>query len=507
MDIFAAVGRAGGRPGLLMVAASWIVAMVVQMLPLVLGSGPTMGSMTALFWLIVVAASSCVISSLVLLRLAVRRDIPELGVVAGFFLVGSLLPLVHGITTPGMLYGDNTSTMAAVFFTVPLASMVPVPTLFGRTHLGRTILNHWRPWVAGWLAATIVLAIVLLARPNTVPVPAPKSVVSITTALAMIAVTGALAIRQLRLACIAQDARYAIVGLGFAWFGVSAAVWFDGTPLTFSFWSAHVFDIAGVFAATVGGFIVHRRNGSIDELLQPILQADPLGALEAGLDPIVHRFVASLDEKDPITRDHVVRSASLAVALGSELHLSPWELRRVGLAALLHDLGKLEIPVEILNKTGSLSDEEFDVIRTHPTIGAEMVRRSPILDDIAPLIEAHHERVDGAGYPFGRSGDELPISARIISVCDAFDAIANTRQYRVGAGWRRALEVLEEHAGTQWDAEVVSAMVRMLEREGGPAGSTALDDIGRHHSELHDSPSCGCIDALPETVVRELEHA
>lgn len=108
-----------------------------------------------------------------------------------------------------------------------------------------------------------MLAIVLLAVPNAVPFPAPRSILSVAAALWMITVTAALAIRQLGLAWIAQDARYAIVGLGFAWFGVSAAVWFDGTPLTFGFWSAHLFDIVGVFAATVWGFITHRRNGSI----------------------------------------------------------------------------------------------------------------------------------------------------------------------------------------------------------------------------------------------------
>lgn len=136
-----------------------------------------------------------------------------------------------------------------------------------------------------------------------------------------------------------------------------------------------------------------------------------------------------------------------------------------------------------------------------------MVRQSPILDDIAALIEAHHERVDGAGCPFGRSGDQLPTSAHIISVCDAFDAIANTRHYGAGVGWRRAVEVLQEHAGTQWDVDVVAAMVRMFERDDGPANNTALDAIGPHHAEFHDleyhdGVSCGYVDALPDAVVR-----
>lgn len=495
------------RPGFVLVAALWTVAMAVQLAPLVVGSGPPIGSMTILFWLIVVAASLCVVSSSALLLLAVRRDVAELGVVAGFFLVGSILPLVHGITTPGILYGENTATMASVFATIPLASTVALPSLFGRSRAGRAILRRWTAWVGTWVAVASTLGVVMLAFPHAVPTPQPKSLVSVATALVMILVTAAFAARHVRLARISQDIRHAAVAVGFAWFGVSAAVWFDGAPLTVGFWTAHLFDIFGVLGATVGGYVAHRSTGSLDAVLRPVTDTDPISALEAGLDPLIHRFVASLEAKDPITRDHVIRTSALAVAVASEMRLPATELRRVGLGALLHDLGKLEIPDEILNKNGRLDEAEFKKMKEHPSIGARMVEDSLVLDDIAVLVEAHHERVDGGGYPHGLEGAELPLGAAIISVCDAFDAIANTRQYRAGAGWERALEVLAEHAGTQWRADVVAAATRVITDNQGAMQPGALDGVGRQrsHDEGHDA-SCSCIDALPPTVARELER-
>ena len=424
--------------------------------------------------------------------------------VAGFFLAGSILPLVHGITSPGVLYGENTATTVSVFLTMPLAAALALPSLFGRTPVGRFILQRWKRWVSGWLVIVVAVASALLIAPNWLPAPRPGSALSVAVALAMIAVTMAFAARHLRLATISQDIRHATVALGFAWFGVSTAMWFDGAPLAVGFWTAHLFDTLGVFAATIGGFVAHRATGSVDDVLRPITSTDPLSALEAGLDPIVHRFVASLEAKDPVTRDHVIRTSALAVAVAEELQLPARELRRVGLAALLHDLGKLDIPDEILNKNGRLDADEFAIIQTHPSIGARMVEQSEVLDDIAPLVEAHHERVDGAGYPNGLSGDELPLAACIISVCDAFDAIAHTRQYREGAGWERALDVLAEHAGTQWRTDVVRAATKVIRADNEIGSTDALARVGR--PTAGDANACHCADALPSTVVRELER-
>lgn len=495
------------RPGLIAVVLLWLLGLGVQLTPLVVGAGDPIGSMTLLFWVVVIAASLCVVTSVALLGLARRRDSAELGVVGGFFFVGSVLPLVHGITVPGVVYGPNAATSLSVYLAIPMAVAVALPLLFGRTEPAPAILRQWTRWVGAWAVLATALAVFLLVAPNAIASPAPRSPLSVGTSILMIALTAMLAAQQLRLAWIAQKRRYAIVALGFAWFGVSSAVWFDGEPLTLAFWSAHAFDIFGVLAATVGGLVVHRSSLSIDDILRPITHNDPLTALEAGLDPTVHRFVADLEAKDTITRDHVVRTAALAVAVASELRRPALEVRQIGMAALLHDLGKLAVPDEILNKNGKLTDDEFAVIKQHPRLGADLIRQSAILDDIAGLIEAHHERYDGGGYPNGTAGPDLPIGASIISACDAFDAIANTRQYRTGAGWERGLEVLAEHAGTQWHPAAVDAVAAVVRRNDGEVWAMPMRDVGRSTEAAGSALGiCGCSTPYADDVARQLER-
>ena len=209
---------------------------------------------------------------------------------------------------------------------------------------------------------------------------------------------------------------------------------------------------------------------------------------------MVHRFVAALEAKDPITRDHVVRTAILAMRVGDSIGLPPRRLRSLGLAALLHDVGKLDTPDEVLNKQGRLTPDEYRVIQRHTVDGYDLVAAVPSLAAIAPLVRGHHERVDGDGYPDGLRGQEIPIEARIIAACDAFDAMAHSRQYREGMGHERATAVLREHAGSQWDSSVVDLIVALA-----PA---LLDSL--HLSGVGRTIACDCADALPESVQRQL---
>jgi putative nucleotidyltransferase with HDIG domain len=223
-------------------------------------------------------------------------------------------------------------------------------------------------------------------------------------------------------------------------------------------------------------------------VLEPVLVVDPRSALELGLEPIVHAFVSELQDKDPITRDHVVRTTELAMETGRSLGLDGKLLRQLGLTALLHDIGKLEIPDAVLNKPGKLTDAEYAIVKRHADYGADLVAASKPLAGIAPSIRAHHERIDGGGYPKGLIGSQIPLIARIVSVCDAFDAMANTRQYREGLSTSRALEILEQHAGSQWDQRVVEAVVRIVRAQPPSQIPQYLDAVGR----------IGC-DCVPDT--------
>jgi HD-GYP domain-containing protein (c-di-GMP phosphodiesterase class II) len=139
-------------------------------------------------------------------------------------------------------------------------------------------------------------------------------------------------------------------------------------------------------------------------------------------------------------------------------------LRKLGLGLLVHDVGKLAVPPEILNKPGALTDDEMAVMRTHPEAGVELLRSASISPLILSVVRDHHERPDGRGYPAGLRGDEIPVPANIIHVADALDAITTTRVYRGAVGLFQALDRIRAGSGTDFDAGCVQALERAVEK-------------------------------------------
>ena len=175
---------------------------------------------------------------------------------------------------------------------------------------------------------------------------------------------------------------------------------------------------------------------------------------------ILLRLVAALDHHDRITSGHAERVRAYSAALGRELGLSEAELDRLNWAALLHDIGKLEIPTEILNKAGRPTEEEWASLRRHPLLGEELVE--PLRDWLGEWIGAvagHHERWDGTGYPRGLAGDAIPRAARIVAIADAYDVITSMRSYKTPTSAEAAREELVRCAGTQFDPSLVRAFV------------------------------------------------
>ncbi len=145
----------------------------------------------------------------------------------------------------------------------------------------------------------------------------------------------------------------------------------------------------------------------------------------------------------------------MALKVADRMKLSIEQRRNLGLATVMHDVGKTLVPAEILSKPGPLSADEFRIVQQHAADGAQMLTTDRLLGPCAHIVRAHHERVDGAGYPDGLIGSEIPIEARIIAVCDAFDAITHDREYRKGLPVGMSLAILTSNAGQQWDANVV----------------------------------------------------
>ncbi len=172
----------------------------------------------------------------------------------------------------------------------------------------------------------------------------------------------------------------------------------------------------------------------------------------------------SVEEKDEATEGHCSRIERLALQIGDRLGLSGDRLIALSYAAYLHDVGKVKVPDEILNKPGPLTDVEWDEMRRHPDYGAEMLREKEFLTDAAKIVRAHHERYDGTGYPRGLKGEEIPIEARIIAVVDAYDAMTSDRPYRKALTKEQAIEELKKNAGTQFDPRVVTAFLAVIGR-------------------------------------------
>jgi putative nucleotidyltransferase with HDIG domain len=169
--------------------------------------------------------------------------------------------------------------------------------------------------------------------------------------------------------------------------------------------------------------------------------------------------VASIEVRDPYTRGHSERVTAYSLALAQTLGLPDEEREVVELAALLHDVGKIGVPETILNKPGALDEAEFRILRAHPVHGEEIVRhvRHEHVARIAHAVRHHHERWDGRGYPDALPGEQLALSARILGVADAWDAMTSDRPYRRALDRGKALAILTENAGTQFDPAVVAA--------------------------------------------------
>jgi two-component system cell cycle response regulator len=177
---------------------------------------------------------------------------------------------------------------------------------------------------------------------------------------------------------------------------------------------------------------------------------------------VVDVLVAALEERDPDLGQHLNDVGDLAALVGRRLGLETAEADGLRHAARLHDIGKLAIPDEIIRKPAPLDTEEWTFMRQHPVIGERILATAPALGEAAHIVRSSHERFDGSGYPDGLRGREIPLAARIVAVCDAFDAMIGPRPYRNGISVERALAELTACAGTQFDPEVVAAFADVV---------------------------------------------
>jgi putative nucleotidyltransferase with HDIG domain len=184
--------------------------------------------------------------------------------------------------------------------------------------------------------------------------------------------------------------------------------------------------------------------------------------IEKSLDNTISAIASMVEQRDPYTAGHQRRVSNLAVAIATEMGLSMGQIRGLRMACIVHDIGKIHIPAEILSKPSLLSDAEYEIIKTHPKAGWEVLKNIDFLWPVAEIVYQHHERLDGSGYPRGLKRKDILLETCILMVADVVDAMSSHRPYRPALGMLQALQEIMQHKGTLYDERVVDACIKLF---------------------------------------------
>ncbi len=233
----------------------------------------------------------------------------------------------------------------------------------------------------------------------------------------------------------------------------------DGSSFPVSFWSHPIIKDGQAMGSVVTFLDISEKVRSTEALSRSNDQI--LEALEGTIEAISN----VLATRDPYTSNHQKRVADLAVTIANEMGMDEHFVKGLYLGAIIHDIGKIQTPSDLLSKPGKLTDIEFELIKYHPTIGHEIIINVAFPWPISNIVYQHHERMDGSGYPLGLKGDDIVIEARIVAVADVVEAIVSHRPYRPGLGVEAALDEIERGSGKLYDSDVVNACLRIFRKK------------------------------------------
>jgi hypothetical protein len=418
------------------------------------------------FSAVAAGATLATVSAVALTVVGARRGDARAVLVGGAFSVMAALLVLHGVTSPGVLAGDNGVVAFSGGATLPVGAAI----------LALSVLPVLRrPEATRPLLVLISIAVVLVAAlgasaffmPGLVPnVPDPASPLAWGALAVGLAFFGVLAFRAFRTYLLTHRLLDLVVVVGLLWLA-SALV---GTLLLgytdLGWWLGHGFEIVGIALVGIPVAIDLARTAPSRALVGDLGGAELVEAEEAYLGSQVRSLMVALAHKDGYTEGHTRRVALRAVQVGEELGLPSPRLRSLAVGGLLHDIGKLRCPDEILKKPGPLTDDEYAVVRGHAEAGRRLLKElGGFGDQVLRLVQGHHERLDGSGYPRGLRETQLDLDTRILAVCDVYDALRSSRVYRDAWSHERAFGLLRTAAGTEFDTRCVEALERVLGRE------------------------------------------
>jgi HD-GYP domain-containing protein (c-di-GMP phosphodiesterase class II) len=399
-------------------------------------------------------------------------------VLAGLaFSIMAALLCLHGASTPGVLVGSNGVVAFTGGATLPVGcAILALGTLstFRRPGIVRPLL------VALAVGATAILAlgITMIHWPGLVPsVPQPRSPLALAVLAAGLVATAVLALRALRTFLLTRRFLDLAVVVGVAWLGTALVAALVYGYQNAGWWFGHALEIFGMAIVGIPVALDLRRTAGHQSrpLVGDLRAADLVASEETFLGSQVRALLVALAAKDGSTEEHTRRVALLAVELGETLGLPPGRLRALATGGLLHDIGKLAVRDEVLRKPGPLTDAEFAEIQRHPGAGVSLLGELGGFDAlVVSLVHDHHERLDGSGYPCGLRDDAISLEARILGVCDVYDALISPRVYRAAWPRDRALALLREEAGTGFDPVCVAGLERVLAAAGSQTAASRV---------------------------------
>jgi putative nucleotidyltransferase with HDIG domain len=312
-------------------------------------------------------------------------------------------------------------------------------------------------------AGILVLGLVGLAFPQEIPaVPQAKSTPSDLLFGVGATALGLLILRAVRTYRLTRRAADLTVALCCAWLGITlyANLLLGGGTL--GFYAGHVLEIAAVALVGIPAALDIKRAGASRPLVGDLTATELVASEEAYLGPRVRALMVQLERRDVSTEEHTRRVALLAARVGEELKLSATARRHLAVGGLLHDIGKLAVPLDILNKPGKLTDDEYAAIKRHPVDGRKLLEElGGFPEAVRGLVSDHHERLDGSGYPRGLSAGQMSVETRILAVVDVYDALVSDRVYRAAWSPERAFALLQEEAHA-YDQGIVAALTRVV---------------------------------------------
>jgi HD-GYP domain-containing protein (c-di-GMP phosphodiesterase class II) len=391
-----------------------------------------------------------------------------------FTVMASLLAL-HGLATPGIILPYNGLVGFTGAATLPIGGAVlalsALPSLKRPRNIRRLLT----------LQAVLVASIAGLGTAgmldpslvNGIPKAGdPTALVALGLAVLFY---GLLLFRALRTFLLTRRRGDLAVVVGIAWLTAAVPPALLLTYQQLGWWLGHIFELAGIVLVGVPVAADLRRAAQSRPLSGDLTAAELVLEEEAFLGPRVHALTMRLAMKDGSTEEHTRRVALRAVQVGEELGLQPYRLRDLAIGGLLHDIGKLSVPDQILKKPGPLTDEEFALVKRHPELGRRLLGElGGFADSVSRLVSDHHERLEGGGYPRGLEACDLELDTRILTVCDVYDALISPRVYRPAWTHEQALALLREETGSAFDTRCVAALERVLARERAAALAVAV---------------------------------